>query len=101
MEEELMRKILRQAGREVSEVLGCKCRHPPKQTAEQALEMFCTMENPSTKLLMEGMSDVSLEKTKGPFLEAHKDIWGSRGQFEVAVLAVGRKGGGRGGEGWG
>lgn len=91
MEVEGVRKMLTEAGWKDVEVWTFECAHP-EQTAEQAADTFYTMANPSTKLLMGGMSEEFLEETKASFLEAFRDIWGgAKKQFELAILAVGTK----------
>lgn len=70
------------------EVWEFECPHPQRPPAE-ATETFYAMGNPSTKLLMQNMSEGFLESTKGPFRTAWSNIWGSWTQYELALLAIG------------
>lgn len=88
------RKQLEDAGFEDIKIETFKCYHP-ETTTEKATETFYTMKNPSINLMMGDMSQNLIEQTRPHFKAAYDDIYegGEQRQYELAILAVGRKAG--------
>lgn len=89
---EWLQTAMGKAGFEEVKVEEFRCLHKSK-TADEAVEEFYGMGNPSVKLLMKGFSEGFIESTKGAFRKAYSERWdgGRERQFEVALLAIGRK----------
>ena len=87
-----VKKAMETAGFKDINVEPFECFHPEK-TVDGAVDEFYGMGNPSIKLLMRVFDYDFIEQTKPHFRAAYDRCYegGKKGQFEVAILAVGMK----------
>lgn len=92
LETETMREAMDAAGFKSFNIETVQCFHPEKSVDDATAE-FYGMGNPSIKLLMKEFCEEFIEQTKPHFKAAYSDIYagGCKRQFEVAILAVGKK----------
>lgn len=92
LEIETMREAMGAAGFMGINIETFQCFHPEKSIDDATAE-FYGMGNPSIKLLMKGFSEEFIEQTKPHFKAPYSEIYagGTKRQFEVAILAVGKK----------
>ena len=92
MEVESVEQDMKEAGFKDIHGTTFSCYHPDHDV-DAALEMFYTMDNPSTRLFMKGFSPAEIKQTRPFFKDPYSKMYdgGKTRQFEVAISATARE----------